>query len=109
MGSAKQDVKDIKCAQPPPAPPHPPAKKECEDNGCSWVHSQELCSSLEGDENLYNDCLFDFCISCDDQASAEFIEAMANFNPSPICVQGATECHPDEVCSESVKMKMAKR
>jgi len=96
--------KDVNCAQPPEAPPHPPAKEECDKSECSWIHAQELCSSLKGDEDLYNDCLFDFCISCDDSASAEFIESIENFNPSPLCVQGATECNPEDVCSKSVTM-----
>merc|ERR1719162_1245048 len=52
----------FQCHQPPPPPPPvPAAKTECDKNECSWKHSQQLCHSLEGDEALYNDCLFDFC------------------------------------------------
>jgi len=102
--STDVNVQNQKCDSPPELPPPPPAKKECEDNGCSWIHSQELCSSLQGDAALYNDCLFDFCVSCDDNAGAEFIQAIEDNNPSPICVQGAAECNPEEVCSKAVTM-----
>ena len=64
-------VRQLKCSKPPPAPPLPPAKVECEQNQCSWVHAQQLCSSLQGDDTLYNDCLFDFCLECDDDAAEE--------------------------------------
>jgi hypothetical protein len=94
----------IKCAKPPPAPPIPPAKVECERNGCSWTHSQQLCSSLEGDDTLYNDCLFDFCLECDDDAAIQFVQEDEDENPDPICVAGAPECVPEEVCTEAVKM-----
>jgi len=92
------------CAKPPPAPPPPPAKVECENNGCSWTHSQQLCSSLKGDDRLYEDCLFDFCLQCKDDAAVEFVEQVEEDHPEPICVAGSPECAPDEVCTKSVKM-----
>jgi len=92
------------CAKPPPSPPPPPAKVSCEENGCSWTHSQQLCSSLEGDDRLYEDCLFDFCLQCKDEAAVQFVEQAEDEHPKPICVAGAPECAPDEVCTESVKM-----
>jgi hypothetical protein len=94
----------IKCAKPPPAPPAPPAKVECERNECSWTHAQQLCSSLQGDDTLYNDCLFDFCLECDDDAAMQFVAEDEDENPDPICVAGAPECAPEEVCTEAVKM-----
>jgi hypothetical protein len=94
----------LKCAKPPPVPPAPPAKKECEDNGCSWIHAQQLCHSLEGDDVLYNDCLFDFCLECDDDAATLFVAEEEDENPGPICVAGAPECAPEEVCTKAVKM-----
>jgi hypothetical protein len=95
---------NIKCSKPPPVPPPPPAKVECERNGCSWTHSQQLCSSLQGDDTLYNDCLFDFCLECDDHAAIQFVEEDEDENPDPICVAGAPECAPEQVCTEAVKM-----
>jgi len=97
-------IRSQKCAKPPPVPPPPPAKKECEDNQCSWVHAQQLCSSLQGDDVLYNDCLFDFCLECDDDAAAQFVAEEEDENPDPICVAGAPECAPQEVCNGVVKM-----
>merc|ERR1719197_257557 len=94
----------IKCAKPPPAPPIPPAQVECEKNGCSWTHAQQLCSSLQGDDTLYNDCLFDFCLECDDQAAVTFVAEDEDENPDPICVAGAPKCDPDAVCTEAIKM-----
>merc|ERR1719409_1940064 len=94
----------IKCAKPPPVPPPPPAQVECEKNECSWTHAQQLCSSLQGDDTLYNDCLFDFCLECDDDAAVTFVSEDEDKNPDPICVAGAPECNPDEVCEEAVKM-----
>lgn len=94
----------FKCAKPPPVPPAPPAKKECEDNGCSWIHAQQLCHSLEGDDVLYNDCLFDFCLECEDDAATQFVAEEEDENPGPICVAGAPECAPEEVCTKAVKM-----
>jgi hypothetical protein len=94
----------LKCAKPPPVPPAPPAKKECEDNGCSWIHAQQLCHSLQGDDVLYNDCLFDFCLECEDDAAVQFVAEDEDENPGPICVAGAPECAPEEVCTKAVKM-----
>jgi len=94
----------IQCAKPPPAPPLPPAQVECERNGCSWTHAQQLCSSLRGDDTLYNDCLFDFCLECSDDAANTFVAEDEDEHPDPICVAGAPECNPDEVCTEAVKM-----
>jgi len=94
----------LKCAKPPPVPPAPPAKKECEDNGCSWIHAQQLCHSLQGDDVLYNDCLFDFCLECEDDAAVQFVAEDEDENPDPICVAGAPECAPEEVCTKAVKM-----
>jgi len=94
----------LKCSKPPPAPPVPPAKVECEKNGCSWTHAQQLCSSLQGDDSLYEDCLFDFCLECDDEAAEQFVAEDEDENPDPICVAGAPECAPAEVCTEAVKM-----
>jgi len=94
----------LKCAKPPPVPPAPPAKTECEDNGCSWTHSQQLCHSLQGDDVLYNDCLFDFCLECEDDAALNIVQEDEEEHPDPICVSGAPECAPEEVCTNSVKM-----
>lgn len=94
----------LKCAKPPPVPPAPPAKKECEDNGCSWIHAQQLCHSLQGDDVLYNDCLFDFCLECEDDAAVQFVAEDEDESPDPICVAGAPECAPEEVCTKAVKM-----
>lgn len=94
----------LKCHQPPPAPPLPPAKVECEKNGCSWVHAQQLCSSLKGDDVLYQDCMFDFCLDCEDAAAAHLVADEEEEHPAPICVAGAPECAPAEVCTEAVKM-----
>jgi len=97
-------VAHLGCSKPPPAPPIPPAQTECEQNDCSWVHSQQLCSSLQGNDQLYNDCLFDFCLECDDDAAEQFVAEDEDENPDPICVAGAPECAPAEVCEEAVKM-----
>lgn len=94
----------LKCAKPPPVPPAPPAKKECEDNGCSWIHAQQLCHSLQGDDVLYNDCLFDFCLECEEDAAVQFVAEDEDERPDPICVAGAPECAPEEVCTKAVKM-----
>merc|ERR1719329_1969390 len=94
----------IKCQKPPPGPPIPPAKEECEKNECSWIHAQQLCSSLQGDDVLYNDCLFDFCLTCDDEIAEEFVAEDEDDNPDPMCVAGAPECAPADVCTEVVKM-----
>jgi len=102
--SSNAAVAGQKCAKPPPVPPPPPAKKECEDNECSWIHSQQLCHSLQGDDVLYNDCLFDFCLECDDDAAIQFVAEEEDENPDPICVAGAPECAPEEVCTNAVKM-----
>jgi len=93
-----------KCAKPPPIPPAPPAKEECDTNGCSWTHAQQLCHSLQGDEVLYNDCLFDFCLECDDEAASELVADQEDEHPEPTCIQGASECEPDEVCKQAIKM-----
>lgn len=93
-----------KCPKPPAVPPAPPAKVECEENKCSWTHAQQLCSSLQGDDRLYNDCLFDFCLECDDDAAEQFVEESEDEDPDPICVAGAPECNPEEVCTKAVKM-----
>jgi len=97
-------AKNKKCAKPPPKPPAPPAKTECEENGCSWTHSQQLCHSLQEDEVLYNDCLFDFCVECNDDAAIQFVEEEEDQHPKPTCVEGAAECDPDEVCETAVTM-----
>jgi len=98
------DMPNPGCAKPPPAPPVPPAKQECEANGCSWIHSQQLCHSLIGDDILYDDCLFDFCLQCQDHAAAEFVADEEDEHPGPLCVAGAQECAPEEVCAKSTKM-----
>jgi len=93
-----------KCAKPPPGPPIPPAKVECEQNSCSWSHSQQLCSSLQGNDVLYNDCLFDFCLECEDGAANQFVAEVEDEHPAPMCVAGAPKCAPKEVCDGAVKM-----
>jgi len=98
------NLERFQCVLPPDPPPPPPAQAVCENNGCSWDHGQELCSSLQGDDALYNDCLFDFCQQCEETDAVGFVEFEEDVHPSPICVQGATECNPDEVCTRSVKM-----
>jgi len=94
----------LECKKPARKPPPPPAKVECEENGCSWTHAQQLCHSLQGDDGLYSDCLFDFCVECEDQTAVEFLADEEDEHPGPICVAGAPECAPEEVCSQSVKM-----
>jgi len=94
----------IGCAKPPPTPPAPPAKEECAKNGCSWTHAQQLCHSLQGDEVLNNDCLFDFCLDCEDVAAEEFVAEEEDEHPKPTCTQGTSECAPGEVCRTAVKM-----
>jgi len=101
---AEANLDKFQCTLPPDPPPPPPAKAVCERSGCSWDHGLELCHSLQGDQALHNDCLFDYCQTCDDLAAAEFIGFEEDVAPSPVCVQGATECSPDDVCSKSVKM-----
>jgi len=98
------NVRALKCAKPPPVPPAPPAKEECEKNKCSWSHGQQLCTSLKGDDTLYNDCLFDFCLECEDGAAIAMVENEEEDHPHPVCVLGATECLPEEVCTEAIKM-----
>jgi len=93
-----------KCAKPPPKPPAPPAQTKCEETGCSWIHSQQLCHSLQEDDTLYDDCLFDFCIECNDDAAIKFVEEEEDQHPKPTCVEGAEECDPDDVCENSVTM-----
>jgi len=95
---------EAKCAKPPPRPPPPPAQEECKINGCSWTHAQQLCHSLKGDDILYNDCMFDFCVECHDESAVEFVEEDENDNPGPLCVAGAPECAPEEVCTTAIKM-----
>lgn len=97
-------VRDYKCAKPPPTPPAPPAKQECENNSCSFVHAQQLCSSLEGNDVLFNDCMFDYCLECQDEAAVNFVQQDEDDHPDPICAAGAPECAPAEVCANTVKM-----
>lgn len=94
----------LECKKPALKPPPPPAKVECEENDCSWTHAQQLCHSLQGDDGLYDDCLFDFCLECEDRAAVEFLADEEDEHPGPVCVAGAPECAPEEVCSKSVKM-----
>jgi len=98
------DAMAAKCAKPAPRPPPPPAQEECKINGCSWIHAQQLCHSLKGDDTLYNDCLFDFCAECRDDAAVEFVEEDEDENPDPLCVAGAPECAPEDVCAKAIKM-----
>lgn len=93
-----------KCVKPPPKPPPPTPQEECEINGCSWTHGQQLCHSLKGDDTLFNDCVFDFCLECRDDAAVEFVEDDEDTNPDPLCVAGAPECAPEEVCAKAIKM-----
>lgn len=102
--SKRSNLPLLGCAKPPPVPPAPPAKKECEENECSWIHAQQLCHSLQGDDTLYNDCLFDFCLECADHAAVEFVADEEDTHPAPMCVAGAPECAPEDVCTKSVKM-----
>ena len=101
---AGEEILQFKCVKPPPVPPAPPAKKECEQNECSWTHAQQLCRSLKEDDTLYNDCLFDFCLLCEDEAAIAMVENDEEDHPVPVCVQGATECLPEEVCTKAISM-----
>jgi hypothetical protein len=101
---AESEFDKFQCVLPPDPPAPPPAKAVCETNGCSWDHGQELCQSLEVDTALFDDCLFDFCQKCDDSSADDFVDFEEDMHPNPICVQGATECNPADVCSKSVKM-----
>jgi len=101
---SKEIQESWKCSKPPAAPPTPPAKEECEKNGCSWIQAQQLCASLQEDDVLYGDCLQDFCVECDESAANDFVEEEEDEHPKPICVAGAPECTPDAVCAKSVKM-----
>jgi len=102
--SGNAAVRGQGCPKPPPKPPVPPAKTECEDNGCSWTHAQELCNSLEANDVLYNDCLFDFCVECDDDSANHLVEEEEDIHPNPVCAQGSTDCVPGLICNGAVKM-----
>lgn len=105
MAKAVQaNIKALKCAKPPPAPPLPTAQESCESNGCSWTHGQQMCNSLKGDDTLYNDCVFDFCLECREEAAVQFVEEDEDENPDPLCVAGAPECEPEEVCTNAISM-----
>jgi len=46
----------------------------------------------------------DFCLECDDEIAMDFVADEEDEHPKPICVAGAPECAPEEVCSKSTKM-----
>lgn len=99
---------DWECVAPPPLPPHPEAREECQINGCSFTHGEQMCGSLKDDAILFGDCVSDYCITCQDLVAIDAVEVAEEGNPSPMCAQGAASCQPDDVCSSAVKMNTLK-
>lgn len=104
----EQIQRDSQCLAPPPLPPHPEAREECQNNGCSFSHGEQMCGSLKSNDILFGDCVNDFCVTCEDSIAVDEVEDAEEDDPSPICAQGSASCSPDDVCSSAVKMNTLK-
>jgi len=84
--------------------PEPTAEESCEANNCPYNMAQLMCSSLKSHQGDYEECIFDYCTTCDETAVAAWENSENILHPQPSCADSMSECNPADVCSKSATM-----
>jgi len=86
--------------------PLPKSDQLCSQNNCPYSMAQELCESTKSNQLDHEDCLFDYCESCDEEQAAQWAEWEKIEHPSPVCAEGMETCAPDTIAATATKMNM---
>jgi len=84
--------------------PEPTPEEACEGNKCPFEMAQAMCSSLKSHQGDYDECLFDYCTTCDETAVAAWETSENILHPQPACAPGMDECNAEDICTKSVTM-----
>jgi len=86
--------------------PEPPSDKACADNACPYDMAQQMCKSLKSHQDDYEECLFDYCMTCDETVVAAWEQWETVIHPAPLCATGMVDCQPADICSKSLTMNV---
>lgn len=67
---------------------------------------QDLCEATKSDADTYEDCLYDYCESCDEKQAAAYAEWEKLEHPAPTCADGMEQCEPATICSAATRMNI---
>lgn len=88
----------------PLSEPEPTAEEACETNTCPFSLAQAMCSSLKSHQSDYEECMWDFCTTCDETAVAAWQASENEIHPEPACGDGMDSCDPADICTRSATM-----
>lgn len=86
--------------------PLPKSDQLCSKNNCPYSMAQGLCESTKSNQLDHEDCLFDYCETCDEEQAAQWAEWEKIEHPSPMCAEGMETCAPDTIAATATKMNM---
>lgn len=86
--------------------PLPKSDQLCSTNNCPYSMAQDLCESTKSNQLDHEDCLYDYCETCDEEQAAEWAEWEKFEHPSPKCAEGMETCAPDTIAATATKMNM---
>lgn len=84
--------------------PEPTPEEACEGNNCPFDMAQAMCSSLRSHQNDYDECLFDYCTTCDESAVEVWESSEGILHPQPTCASGMDDCNAADICAKSLTM-----
>jgi len=87
-------------------PPLAKSDELCSKNNCPYSMAQDLCESTKSNQLDHEDCLYDYCETCDEEQAAEWAEWEKFEHPSPKCAEGMETCAPDTIAATATKMNM---
>lgn len=93
-----------------PGEPRPTAEDKCTETECSFSFATRLCAPLKGtppEDKAYDNCLWDFCATCDEKVYEEY-EEIENFeHPEPTCLENAGNCNGVAACENAMTMDIS--
>jgi len=97
------------CKHPPKLPDPPTPKEECKTNSVKYEDAEKCCEAVEGDPELYKDCLFDYCLEGENDVCIGY-QLVEGSSGRPICLtERATDAcpkPPGDVCANSAKLDL---
>lgn len=104
---------EARCVKLAPAPPPTPSPEEaCKNHNIPMAQAEDSCKHLK-EENaaMYEDCIFDCCMSTPDtcKAAAENAELEEEIEePKPKCLMAPADCNIQDKCTKSQAIKFNK-
>jgi len=86
--------------------PLPDTEQSCITHNCPFSMGQQLCKSLKSHQEDYDECLYDFCQTCDEGMALDWEQWESIKHPEPACADGMDVCKPADICSKSTTMNM---